>query len=288
LARARKRTAAFKKAYRFARKVFIKFSDDRGNMLAAGLSFYALISLAPLLLLAAGIFAHLLGSPQSAYTQVSHYISRLSPALVQEKGTGIRDLLQQLIAGKDIAWGIGGVGLAWSASQLFVSLETAMNLVWKARERRGFIKKRLIAFGMILIVGMLFLVAMGISTAAHIVRNWELPALGLRPADVTFAWNALAAALPPFLAFLMFLVVYQVMPNSVVPFRCAAVGAATSAALWEIARGLFGWYAVSFADFNRIYGPITIVIVLALWIYYSALVSILGAEVGAVYKEEAG
>jgi len=269
-----------------ARDVFAKFAYDRGNMLAAAVSFYALLSLAPLFLLAVGVFAHLLGSPERAYALLVDYIGKFSPAFVHEQETGIRTLMTQLIRGKDVAWGVGAIGLAWAATQIFVSLEIAMNAVWKVTERRNFIKQRLVAFGMMLIIGLLFAVTIGVSALAHLAQNIRLPVLGLEAADLPFAWHFLTASLPPILAFLMFLAIYQVLPSANVPFRPASAGAATSAILWEVARRLFGLYVIHFANFNKVYGPVTTMIVLALWIYYSAVVSVLGAEVAIIYQEK--
>ena len=283
----RRRTGRLKRAYGFARKVCDKFAADGGGMLAGAMSFYALLSLAPMLLLAVGIFPYLLGSPERVYAWMLHYIDKFSPALAREQAAGIRVLIDQLAKGKHVAWGVGGLALAWAAMQIFVSLEFAMRVIWKAKAGRGYIRTRLLAFAMMLSAGALFLIAVGISTAAHLVRNAKLPIPGFRPGGVPLAWDVMGACLPVLLVFLMFLLVYRIVPHARVPLRSAAVGALTSAVLWEAARWLFGWYTNNLAHFSRVYGAITTVIVLALWIYYCSMVTVLGAEVGAVHRDEA-
>lgn len=285
MASGRNRTGKVVGAWRFLKQVFAEYGADHGGMLAGAISFYALLSLVPILLLAVAVFAAILGSPEKAYAQVTEYVRQLSPALVESQSAGIRALMDELVRGKRIAWGVGGVALAWAASQIMVTLQAAMNVVWSAPAHRGILGKRLVAFGALLTVAALFLVSLGVSTVANLVLGAKIGFLGLRPGNVPFVWHLLTAALPPALVFLMFLVVYRLLPNTRVPWSSAALGALTATALLEVARYAFGFYIRRYADFNRIYGSFTTLIVVALWVYYAAVVAILGAEVGSVHKD---
>ena len=270
------------RAWRSISSVYKAFIEDKGAMLAAAMSFYALLSLAPILLLSVGVFAYILGSPEKAYLQIIGYIREFSPVLAEEKGAGIKTVLDDLIRGRHIAWGIGALSLFWSAGQIFVTLQIAMNAVWGVKQRRGFLKQRLMAFLLMLILAILFITAFGVSTAGAIIKGLKIPVFKMNAGDIPFAWDFMAAILPLALVYAVFLAVYKLIPNTRVSLRAAATGAGIATILWSIARYAFGFYAAHFADFNAVYGPITGIIVLALWIYYSALVTVIGAEATVV------
>ncbi|MNT92522.1 hypothetical protein D3C72_2338230 [compost metagenome] len=78
---------------------------------------------------------------------------------------------------------------------------------------------------------------------------------------------------------------YRFLPSQRVSVAQIALGAAVSTVLWEILRRLFGWYLATFSRFDDIYGPATSVIVFLLWLYFSAIVFLLGAEVAWVYGQ---
>ncbi len=268
--------------------VYAAFSADKGPMLAAALSFYALLSLAPILLLSVAVFAYILGSPEKAYSQIIGYVREFSPVIAEQQGAGIRSLLEDLIRGRRVAWGLGVISLLWSAGQIFITLQTAMNTVWGTQPRRGFLRQRLIAFLLMIILTVLFIAAFGISAAAAVVKGFQIPVFKMIAGDIPFAWDIMAAVLPFALVYAVFLIVYKFVPNIKVGLRPAATGAGIATALWSAARWAFGFYAANFADFSAVYGPIAGVIFLALWIYYSAIVTVIGAESTAICQGRKG
>jgi membrane protein len=87
------------------------------------------------------------------------------------------------------------------------------------------------------------------------------------------------------LVFISFLIVYLAVPHQRPHFRMILVSAISAAILWQVAQQLFGYYVSHFVTLKRIYGTYALFLAIGFWIYYSAIVFIIGAEIGQLYKE---
>jgi membrane protein len=170
--------------------------------------------------------------------------------------------------------------LFWGASALFSSVSLAINRAWNIRQyRRHFFIRKASELGMALSTGILFLLSVGASTVISILRGvFDLPAAKLIIVDVG---TRLAAFL---LIFAAFLLLYKLIPNARTYWRYVWPGALLAAVLFEIARTLFVFYLEKFANYQLIYGSIASIIALLVWIYYSAFIMILGAEITFQYS----
>jgi len=262
-------------AWGFVRTLYIEFNKDYGPMVSASMSFYALLSLVPLLIVAVAVMAHILHSADAAYSRVFQYVGQFSPSLAGE-------LLKSVVRGRGVAGGLGLLALMWSGTQFFVSLQMAVNIAWNVQERRSFLKQRLVAMAMALGAGALLLVNLGITTLLEIVRGFHrIHALNVI-LEAQWTWTVAVLLITLLLATVMFTMVYKFLPNRKVKWRDALVGALVAALLWEIAKDVFSWYVPRFAGYNRIYGSLGGVVILMVWIYYSSMVTVIGAEVSAL------
>ncbi|MDO8586044.1 MAG: YihY/virulence factor BrkB family protein [Armatimonadota bacterium] len=263
-------------AWDFVRKLYAEFNKDLGPMVSASMSFYALLSLVPLLLVAVAVVAQVLHSTETAaYSKVFEYVGRFSPSLAG-------DPLKSVVRGRGIAGGLGLLALLWSGTQFFVSLETAVNIAWNVRERRSFVKQRLVALGMALGAGALLLVNLGVTTLTEVVRGFHRIRILNVILQAQWTWTAAGFLITLALTTAMFTMVYKFLPNRHVKWRDALVGAGVAAVLWELAKDAFSWYVPRFAGYNRVYGSLGGVIILMVWIYYSSMVTVIGAEVSAL------
>jgi membrane protein len=243
--------------------------DHDAAQRAAGVAYYAILSLFPLLLGLISVFGFFLPS------------INLQDALLKFIGDnlpGSTDFFRENIVNTVKLRGAAGVVsvvlLFWGASALFSSVSLAINRAWDIRQyRRHFFIRKASELGMALSTGILFLLSVGATTAISILRGiFNLPVARLLIVDVG---TRLAAFL---LIFAAFLLLYKLIPNARTHWRYVWQGALLAAVLFEIARTAFIFYLEKFANYQLIYGSITSIIALLVWIYYSAFIMILGAE----------
>jgi membrane protein len=269
--------------YKFLRTVFQAFKEDNGAIVAAAIAFYIFISLIPMLLLGVSLLGFLLGSPEQAEEIIFGFLRQYSPALIEEGEAGIRAVIEDVVRGRGAIGGIGLIGLLWSGSSAFANLHKAVNIAWGSPDDRGFIKTRLLAAGILLAVGVLLLASLGLGMLVNIIRNYDVTLFGISPDDIPIIWSLLAYAIPLAVTIAIFTLMYKVMPTRGVPWGPALLSGVVAGLFWEVARYGFSWYIGNFANFSAVYGSLAGLVILVFWIYYSSLILILAAEIGAAY-----
>lgn len=269
----------FKRAYDFVKAVIQEFGEDRGSLFAAAISFFGLLSIIPLILLAVGVFGMVIGSYETALERVFQFAGDFLPAGDQ----AFRQEIQAIIEQSGILSGIGLLGLLWTGSQVFVILQMVMNAALGAEQRIGFIRGRLMAIVMVIVVGALFALSIGITSLLTAIRSFEAEIWGLGTADLESVWDFLGILLPVFISALAFTFVYKYLPMRNIGLKGPLIGGITGGIFFEIAKHAFSWYVSNVADFARIYGSLGSVIILVLWVYYVSMIMVLGAELVSVY-----
>ncbi|MDO8717244.1 MAG: YihY/virulence factor BrkB family protein [Dehalococcoidales bacterium] len=245
-----------------------RIGRKRSFIMAAGVSYYVILSIFPILLGLIAIFGFFLPS-LNLQDELIQFIGRNLP--------GAADILEQNIASIVRIRGILGilsvVVLFWSGSTMFSAISLAINHACDIRRYRRFFIRKASELAMALSTGILFLLSLGASVIASILRGVsDLPAAILIIVDIG---SRLVAFL---LILVVFLLLYKLIPCTRTYWRYVWPGALLAAVLFEIARTVFVFYLDNFANYQLIYGSIASVIVLLVWIYYSAFIMILGAE----------
>ncbi|MFC1971288.1 YihY/virulence factor BrkB family protein [Chloroflexota bacterium] len=236
--------------------------------LAAGVAYYAILSIFPLLLGLIALFGFFLPSI-NLQDELLNYVGDNIP--------GATNILEQNIANiikLRSAMGVLSIVIFfWGASAMFRGLSRAINRAWDIGRYRPFFIRKARELGMVFGIGILFLLSLGTSAIISIVRG----VLNLPAADwiIVNVGSWLVAFL---LILTVFLLLYKLIPNTRTYWRYIWPGAFLAAVLFEIARTLFIFYLENFANYQLIYGSIASIIVLLIWIYYSAFIMILGAE----------
>ena len=235
---------------------------------AAGVAYYAILSTFPLLLGLIAVFGFFLPS-LNLQEELLIFVGKNLP--------GATDFLRQNIVSVVKLRGPVGmlsiVLLFWSASGMFGAIGQAINRAWDNRRGRRFYIGKAHEVGMALGTGILFLFSLGASALISISREiFDLPPSFIILVEV-------GSRLTAFLLLLaVFLLLYKFIPNVKTHWRYVWPGALLAAILFEIARTLFVLYLEKYANYQLIYGSIASIIVLLVWIYYSAFIMILGAE----------
>jgi len=279
--------AAGGKLITLIRETVKRWSEDRASTLAAALAYYAIFSLAPLLLIAVAI-AGLLFGPRAAegelYSQLAGTVGETSARALQRMIAH----LHERRSGGIVASAVGIATLLFAASGLFVQLQESMNVIWRAKARAakgilGFLRVRLVSFSMVMAIGLLLLLSLILSASLAVVARYLTTVL-----PQSLAVGAVLDALVGLvLASGLFAIIYKVLPDAQVAWRDVWLGALVTSVLFTIGKFGLGFY-LSRASVASGHGAAGALVVLLLWIYYSAMLLYLGAEFTQVYASHRG
>jgi membrane protein len=261
-------------------EVIQAFGTDRCSFLAAGLCYFVFFSLFPLLLLLVSVAGYFLTAEQ-AMVQAVHLTRQLFP----QQQTFLMGILQGVMEHRDSASFFGLITLVWSAKNIFLSLGQALNIIWKVPIDRGLLKENALAVGFSLSVGLLIFLSSVSYAILLALLNFRFPVLGLSPGEVPGLVFLIANILPVTLVALVLLPLYTWLPGRKFTLQQVLPGAITSALLWEALRRGFGFYLEHMTRFDAVYGSISGFVGFLLWIYFSASIFLLGAEVAWVLNE---
>lgn len=246
---------------------------DDAPQWAAAISYYAILSLFPLLLSGVSIAAYFV-DPERATRQAVRFLAEYLP----ENDEQIRELVQGVVAARGTVSLVSLLVFLWSGSRVFDTLTRALNLFFGVPERYGFWKRRMIELTMLLSVGLLFLVSLSSRLVmALVLQN----AAGFLPLDELAALEAMRRLVSTLLLLLSFFVLYTVVPRRAVNWRSSLTGALAATLLFSLARPLFAVYLQRFAAINLVYGSAAIVIILLLWVWVAAMITLIGAELAS-------
>lgn len=263
------------------RRVKDGMDADNLSLAAAGVAFYALLALFPALAALVSIYG-LLSDPATITAQLAE-VRHLVPAEVYAIIDG---QLTQVAGTSNTALGFGfllGLVLSiWSANKGMLALLMGLNIVYHQREKRGFIKLNLLSLGMTFGAMLLVVVALFIIVAVPIVLDFVgLGAL----ADWTvliMRWPLIAGAVVLGLGLL-----YRFGPDRrPARWRWLTWGAVGATVVWAIASAGFSFYVANFDSYNETYGSMGAVIILLMWFYITAFITLLGAEVNAALEHQ--
>jgi membrane protein len=268
----------------FTVRVWNKAGDDDIFFLAGSIAFNVLMAAAPFFLLLVGVLTYVLQrtveDPRKA--AVDFVLSVLPPS--QEVVTATRHIVGRVLEGGP-TFGLIGAGLfIWASTRLFGTLRSVLKEVFELPEERGIIEGKIFDLEMVIVTGTLFVLNTGTTLALEAAQRFGIRVLGVegrREAEMfADAWPRLAAF---GFIFLMFLLMYRYLPKRRTGWRVSLVAAAFASVSWELLKGLFAWYVSDVVDYSRTYGTLLAPVLLVFWVYYSAVVFILGGEVGQVY-----
>lgn len=260
--------------------------DDDAPSLAAALAYYALLSLAPLLVISVGVAGWFLGS-EAARGQVS---GQLSSIVGSEAADGIQSVVASANEPKRGVIGavVGIVTLFVGASGVFGQLQTSLDRIWEVKPKpdRGFwvqVKERFFSFTMVLGVAFLLLVSLVLSSLLSSVGQFLADTL---PGGAV-VWQVINFALSFGVVSLLFALIFKVVPDAKVQWRDVWVGAIVTALLFTIGKQVLGLY-LGKAALGSSYGAAGSIVALVVWVYYAAQILFMGAEFTQVQARHRG
>jgi membrane protein len=278
---------AFKNGAQIMKDTYTGFTDDKGLKLSASLSYYTVFSLGPLLLLLISLAGLFFGRDAIQ----GQLFSEINGLLGNEAAAQIQEIIKNLeLTGKtNTAIFIGAITLIIGATTVFGDIQDSINIIWrvKAKPKRGWlklIKDRLLSSSLIVGLGFLLCVSLIINGALKALND----ALMARFPDVTVVlFNIINLVVSFGVITVLFGIIFKVLPDVKIHWRDVRTGAFFTACLFMLGRFLIGLY-IETAGTASAYGAAGSIIVILVWVYYTAAILYFGAEFTRVYADHIG
>jgi len=276
-----------KKILNLLKESYKGFNDDECPKLAASLSYYTIFSLPPLLIIIISLSGFFFGADAvrgELFGQINGLVGNSAAIQIQEIIKNVK-----LLHSSAFATTFGIIILLVGASGVFVEIQDSINFIWglKAKPKRGlikFIKNRLMSFSMIGSVGFLLLVGLIINSVMDLL-NTRLSVYF--PADIVYLFYALNLFVVFVIITLLFTVIFKTLPDGKLALRDCLIGASFTTFLFMLGKFGIGAYLGQSA-IGSWYGAAGSVILILVWVYYSAIILYFGAEFTKVFAETHG
>ncbi len=260
-------------------RVAREMSEDDLTHMAAGVAYYALFSLFPLVIGMITVFSYFL-EPEQIQANISSAIGGFLPGSEQF----VQDNIEGILNIRSALGLFSFLGLLWSGSAMMGALDRAINRAWDIHNDRPFYIGKPRHILMVISVGIMFPISM--SSAAVVRTAQELPNLNFPV--VGFVIDNMGYIILQGMSFVLmlviFLMMYKMVPNTKTYWRYVWPGALVAAVLFETSKNLFILYLESFASYQNVYGSVAPVIVLLFWAYVSSFIVLMGAELCSEYE----
>lgn len=274
-------------AWALVRDTVNAWIDDYAPSMGAALAFYTLFSAAPLLLIVISL-AGLLFGEQAARGEI---MEQLSSLVGRDSARTVQTLLEGLNHPEAGAYGtlVGLGALLVGATTVFGELQNAMDRIWRAPERPAgggllhLLHARLLSLGMVLGIGFLLIVSLVVSAALAALGKWWAPWFG----EMAAVANLVDGTLSFVFMTAIFAMIYKWMPRVKIAWRDVLVGAALTSILFTVGKLLIGLY-IGRSGVASPFGAAASLVVLLLWVYYSAQIFLLGTEFTWIYAHRHG
>lgn len=272
-----------KSAGTLIRETFQDWSEDKAPRLAAALAYYTVFSLAPLLILVIAIAGFIIGNNANIRMQI---INQVQGMMGQQGAQAVDTLITNTNApggGGIIATVIGIVTLLLGATGVFGQLQDALNTIWEVTPKEGrgimgILKDRFLSFTMILGVAFLLLVSLVISAGLAVLNGYFTNLMG----GMGFLAQALNIIISLGIVTLIFAMIFKILPDVEIAWSDVWIGALVTAVLFTIGKQLLSLYLGRSAATSA-FGAAGSLVILLLWVYYSAQILFMGAEFTQVY-----
>lgn len=271
---------------RLMRLAAAEFIGDDGLRLSASLSYYTLFSMAPMLMIVIAIGSIWLGKEAA-----EGYLYLQFEGLIGQAGAlQLQDMIRNVHISGDTPW-VTAVGFGTfflGATGVFIEIQDSINSIWsiRAKPKRGwvrFIMTRIVSFSMVVGIGFLLMVTLVLSALLSMFDAW------LSTHISSFIWlaNIISNLISIGVVMLLFSVIFKVLPDAILHWRDVLVGAFFTAILFLIGKYFINLY-LSRSSTVSAYGAAGAIVLIILWVYYSAIILYFGAEFTKVYANAFG
>ena len=266
------------------KQTFSDFMDDKVLKLSAALSYYTIFSIAPMLIVIITLCEVFLGKEAiegSIYGQINTLVGN-------EAALQIQQMIKNAALSGDSTWAtaVGIITLIIGATSVFGEIQDSINFIWqlKAKPKNGLLKiviNRLLSFSMVISLGFILLVSLALNGLIELFSNQlarlfpEVTVILLYVINLALTFGVIA---------LLFGIIFKVLPDARVKWKHVIAGAITTAILFMIGKFAIGFY-LGASKVGSAYGAAGSIVIILLWVYYSAIILYFGAEFTQVYVQ---
>jgi membrane protein len=272
--------------WQLLKQTFDEWNEDKASRLAAALAYYTIFSIAPLLVIVIAIAGLVFGEEAARgeiVAQIQGLVGRSGAEVIE---TAIQNANQP--ATGSIASIISIGALLFGAIGVFAQLQDALNTIWEVQPKpgrpvKGFVRRNVLSFTMVLGIGFLLLVSLIISATlsaissyfSHLVPGFDV------------LWQVVNFLISFGITSFLFAMIFKFLPNVQITWGDVWIGAIITSLLFSIGRFLLGWYLGN-GSFGSTYGAAGSLIIILAWVYYAAQILFFGAEFTQVYARSFG
>lgn len=270
------------------KQAVVAWWQDQAPSKGAALAYYSMFSIAPLLYILIAVAGWFFG-PEAVRGAVFVQVADL---MGESGAEAIREMLANVAEPSSGGWaaGLSTALLVFGATTVFGQLQTALDTIWQAptQAKSGnavwtFVKSRLLSFGLVLALAFLVMVSLVLSAALAALGEWWGPAFG----QWTVVARAVNLTVSLGMLIVIFAAIYKLMPRASIEWRDVWVGAAVTALLFSIGKFALGVY-LGKGGVGENFGAFGSLVIVMVWVYYSAQIFLLGAEFTWVYAHHSG
>jgi membrane protein len=264
--------------------VVYSWLDDRAPTMGAAIAFYTVFSLTPILVIVIAVAGFVFGREAAEGALFGELAKLVGP----DSAGAVQAMLRSASSTRSgiIATVVGIGTLIVTATAVFSELQAALNVIWKVPATRNLgvwhlLKSRVLSFSIILVIGFLLLISLVISTALAAFSSYLDRTLPNSSVVLYFVHGAVSFGLTA----VFFAMIFRILPDNPVEWRDVWLGAAITALMFSAGKHLIGLYIGS-SSIASTYGAAGALIIVFVWVNYSAQIFLLGAEFAKAYSDQ--
>jgi membrane protein len=268
----------------FIRRVYQKADQDQIFFMGGAIAFNVLVAIVPLALAVAGVAgfflqarADITGGPADPLV---NYLLSVLPPVSAEFADQMRGYLNAFIEQATGLFTIGTLVFAWLATRLIGTLRTALREIFDIQQDRGIIAGKLFDLQMVFVAGTLLAINIAATVVIELVASFGLEVLHIPEGQAVLA--QLLTVVSFLSIWFMFVLIYRYLPARRIQWRTALISATFTALLFELMKQGFAWYFRNYGGYASTYQGLASIAIVVIYVYYTAVVFILGGEVGQV------
>jgi membrane protein len=276
-----------KDLWQILKQTFKDFGDLKITRMSAALAYYTIFSIAPMLIVIITLCDIFLGRQAvegKVYEQIQSFVG--SNAALQ-----IQELIKNATVSNDITWAsiVGIIALVFAATGVFAEIQDSINLIWrlKAKPRKGWLKilvNRLLSFSMVVSLGFILMVSLFVNAILGLLVERLVEMFPGAEVYIVYGVNILLQFIT--ISFL-FGIIFKVLPDAKIRWKTIRAGAFTTAILFMLGKFAIGYY-LGKSNISSSYGAAGSLVIVLLWVYYSATILYFGAAFTKVYAQHMG
>lgn len=279
--------ASIKDIWQILKQTFTDFGDLKITRMSAALAYYTVFSVAPMLIVIITLCDIFLGRDAiegNLYEQIQSFVGRDAALQIQE-------LIKNATVSDDITWAsiVGIVALVFAATGVFAEIQDSINLIWrlKAKPRKGWLKilfNRLLSFSMVVTLGFIMMVSLFVNAILSLLIDRLVQMFPGAEVYIVYVINIVLQFLT--ISFL-FGIIFKVLPDAKIHWKTVRAGSFTTALLFMLGKFAIGFY-LGKSHISNSYGAAGSLVIILLWVYYSATILYFGAAFTKVYAQHMG